>query len=125
MTRAVEALILAIAIAAAAPSPAAQAPQTVQDEYAVYDLGEFNSGEFRTVYDVAVTTPGATEFRDAIGGGLTPVDGRDDGVVDLMTGERLKFEVEGRALRIHLARPVPPELLNANEAATIKGSARP
>src|SRR5262245_10255987 len=71
--------------------------QTVQDEYAVYDLGDATSaqsGIFKTIYEVSVTTPGATEFRDGIGSGLTPVDAKDDGVVDLMTGTPLKFEVE-------------------------------
>src|SRR5581483_2830482 len=67
-------------------------PPTVQDEYAVYDLLAPESNAFRTVYDVAFTTPGATLFLDKIGSGLTFVAGADDGVVDLMTGAPLKFE---------------------------------
>ena len=43
--------------------------QTVQDEYAVYDLLAPASGTFKTIYEVAVTSSGATEFRDRIGSG--------------------------------------------------------
>jgi hypothetical protein len=43
---------------------AADAAQTVQDEYAVYDLLAPASGTFKTIYEVAVTSSGATEFRD-------------------------------------------------------------
>lgn len=85
------------------------AQQSVQDEYAVYELLAPDSGTFKTIYEVSVTTPGATEFRDGIGSGLTPVAAKDDGVIDLMTGAALKFEVESRALRVHLARPVPAD----------------
>jgi hypothetical protein len=98
----VRALLLVVAAATLA-----LAQQSVQDEYAVYDLQAPATGTFRAVYDVAVTTPGATEFNDGIGSGLTPVAAKDDGVIDRMTGEALKFEVEARALRIQLARPVP------------------
>ena len=52
---------------------AAQTGQTVQDEYAVYELLAPDSGSFRTIYEVSVTTPGATTFSDRIGSGLTPV----------------------------------------------------
>src|SRR5262249_10316149 len=93
--------MIPILLAAAA---ALSQTQSVQDEYAVYDLLAPASGTFKTVYEVAVTTPGATEFRDGIGSGLTPVAASDDGVTDLMTGAALKFDVDGRALRIHLAR---------------------
>jgi len=100
----------AIAFAfALATSLLAQPPQALQDEYAVYDLLMPDTASFRTVYDVAVTTPGATGFSDRIGSGLTPVTGSDDGVVDLMTGAPLKYEVTSRALDIHLARPVPAD----------------
>ena len=80
--------------------------QTVQDEYAVYDLLAPASGTFKTIYEVAVTSSGATEFRDRIGSGLTPVAASDDGAVDLMTGAALKFAVERDALHIQLARAV-------------------
>lgn len=111
MTTASRWLLTLLAIAVAPTTIASQAP-SVQDEYAIYDLGDalsVDSGIFKTIYDVSVTTPGAVEFRDAIGSGLTPVDGKDDGVIDLMTGAPLKYELESGALRIHLARPVPPD----------------
>jgi len=83
--------------------------QTVQDEYAVYDLLAPASGTFKTIYEVAVTSSRATEFRDRIGSGLTPVAGPDDGAIDLMTGAALKFAVERDALHIQLARTVPAD----------------
>ena len=87
----------------------AQPPQTVQDEYAVYDLLAPDTSSFRTVYEVSVTTPGATMFADGIGSGLTTANKPDDAVVDVMTGDPLKFEVTGRAIEVKLARPVPAE----------------
>ena len=108
--------IPAIAIAFALATPLlAQPPQTMQDEYAVYDLLAPDTGSFRTVYEVAVTTPGATTFSDRIGSGLTAVtSGPDlnlapDSVVDLMTGAALKFNVTSSALEVQLARPVPAD----------------
>jgi len=96
--------------AIASASLAAQRPQaTVQDEYAVYDLLSPGTASFRTVYEVAVTTPGATTFFDRIGSGLTFAPGVDDAVVDLMTGAPLKFEQVTGGLQVHLARPVPPD----------------
>jgi hypothetical protein len=83
--------------------------QTVQDEYAVYDLLAPATGTFKTIYEVAVISSGATEFRDRIGSGLTPVAAADDGAIDLMTGAALKFAVERDALRIQLARAVPAD----------------
>jgi hypothetical protein len=107
MTRPVLAFIVTSSLVAIA---FAQTPQpTVQDEYAVYDLLAPDTGSFRTVYDVSVTTPGATTFFDTIGNGLTFAQGADDGVVDLMTSAPLKFEQASGGLNIHLARPVPPD----------------
>ena len=57
----------ALVLAAAA---FAQAPETVQDEYALYDLLAPETASFRTVYDVSVTSSGATVFHDRIGAGL-------------------------------------------------------
>src|SRR5882762_4742148 len=81
----------------------------VQDEYAVYDLLSPETASFRTVYEVAVTTPGATTFLDRIGSGLTFAQGADDAAVDMMTGAPLRFEQVTGGLQIHLARPVPPD----------------
>ena len=47
-----------------AQSPAPQ--QFTQDEYAEYWLLAPESGSFKTVYEVAVTTPGATTFLDSL-----------------------------------------------------------
>ena len=99
---------MAVALAVAT-SLLAQPPQTLQDEYAVYDLLTPDSASFRTVYEVAVTTPGATVFFDRIGTGLTAVTGSDDGVVDVMTGTPLKFNLTSTHLEVHLARPVPAD----------------
>jgi len=87
----------------------AQPQQTAQDEYAVYDLLAPDTGSFRTVYEVSVTTPGATTFLDRIGAGLSFAPGADDGVVDVMTGAPLKFEQVANGVQVHLARPVPPD----------------
>src|SRR5216683_5125410 len=86
-----------------------QPQPTVQDEYAIYDLLSPDSSSFRTVYEVTVTTPGATTFLDRIGSGLTFAQGADDAVVDVMTGAPLKFEQVTGGLQLHLARPVPPD----------------
>jgi hypothetical protein len=99
--------ILAVALLFAAPL-AAQQPPTVQDQYALYDLLAPDTSSFRTVYEVAVTTPGATSFFDRIGGGLAFAAGVDDSAVDMMTGAPLKFEQVSSGLEVHLARPVPP-----------------
>ena len=99
---------IAFALALAAPL-LAQPPQTVQDEYAVYDLLAPETASFRTVYEVAVTTPGATVFPDRIGAGLTTANASDDGVVDLMSGAPLKYTVTSSAIEVQLARPVPAD----------------
>jgi hypothetical protein len=87
----------------------AQPPQTVQDEYAVYDLQPPESASFRATYEVSVTTAGATTFSDGIGTGLTTESRSDDAVVDLMTGAPLKYSVTARAIEIQLARAVPAD----------------
>jgi hypothetical protein len=89
----------------AAPPPPPQ--PTVQDEYAVYELLPPETASFKTIYDVAVTTAGATAFFDRIGSGLSFVESRDDAVVDLMTGLSLPAEQRSDGLQIRLARPVP------------------
>jgi hypothetical protein len=87
----------------------AQPPQTVQDEYAVYDLLAPDSQSFRAIYEVSVTTPGATVFADGIGTGLTTASKSDDAVVDVMTAAPLKFAVTNNAIEVQLARPVPAD----------------
>ncbi len=106
MRRSSIALVLAIACLLRG---VAQMQETVQDEYAVYDLLAPDTGSFRTVYEVSVTTPGATTFLDRIGTGLSFAQGADDGVVDMMTGAPLKFEQVPTGIQVHLARPVPAD----------------
>jgi hypothetical protein len=101
--------IAAAALAGVGARQRAEPAATVQDEYVVYELLSPDSESFRTIYDVSVTTPGATTFFDRIGRGLSFVDARDDEVVDLATGDRLKVDQESDGLRVHLARPVPTD----------------
>ena len=97
-------LSIALALAFAAQTPPAQ---TVQDEYAVYELLAPDTSAFRTDYEVSLTTPGATTFYDRIGPGLQPVPGASDRAIDLMTGQPLRLEQRGEYLEVTLARPVP------------------
>ena len=118
---------VAVLLALATPA-AAQQRQTEQDEHALYELLAPDSGSFRTVYEVAVTTPGARVFFDRIGDRLQSVAAgaaNDDAVYDLMTGAPLKFEqvtgAQAKAsglvdanlgsdyIRVHLARSVPAD----------------
>jgi len=102
--------IAAILTIASAPLPFSQTPpQPVQDEYAVYELLAPDTSTFTTIYEVSVTDAGATTFFDGIGSGLSFASGAGDGVVDLMTGAPLTYEQEAAGLRVHLARPVPPD----------------
>jgi hypothetical protein len=87
----------------------AQPAQTVQDEYAVYDLLAPDTASFRTVYEVSFTTSGATVFRDGIGSGLTTTAASDDGVIDVMSGAPLKYTVSASSVDVQLARPVPAD----------------
>jgi hypothetical protein len=105
--------VVAIAVLLSLPLRAQQPPsQTVQDEYAVYELLAPETNAFRTDYEVAVTSAGATKFYDRIGPGLQSVPagiGGPDRVFDLMTGEPLQFEQRAGYLEVRLSRPVPPD----------------
>src|SRR5439155_8817127 len=87
----------------------AQQRQTTQDEYAVYELLAPDTSSFKTDYEVAVTTPGATTFFDRIGSGLEPVAATGDGAFDLMTGASLKMDRKGEYFEVQLARRVPAD----------------
>ena len=70
----------------------------MQDEYATYELLAPETNAFRTDYEVAVTTAGATTFYDRIGSGLQsvpPAIGGADRAIDLMTGDALTVEQKG------------------------------
>ena len=102
-------------------SLSAQTPvrQTQEDDYTRYELLAPDSAQFRILYEVTATTPGARYFFNAIRKGSVATDER---VTDMMTGEPLKWEVvsgaQARAeghptadletewLKVHLARPV-------------------
>ncbi len=104
-------------------SVAAQAPrQTQADDYTRYELLAPGTGKFRILYEVTATTPGATQFFNAIRRGSVASDER---VVDLATGKPLTFDVvngrialqggvrgadsTGDYIRVKLARPVPTD----------------
>jgi hypothetical protein len=103
----------------------AQPPQTMQDEYAVYELLAPETAAFRTDYEVSATTAGATTFFDRIGAGLQPAPaalGGGDGAFDAMTGAPLEVrlitgaqakaqglagaDASGSYIAVHLARPI-------------------
>lgn len=92
------------------------------DDYTRYELLEPGSGKFRIVYDVTAVTPGAEAYYNPIRKGS---EASDESVIDLMTGQPLKFEVvsgaQARAggfpradldtsyIKVTLARRVPAE----------------
>jgi len=114
---ALTALVLACPIAAGAQSPQRQ---TQEDDYTRYELLAPDSAQFRILYEVTATTPGAKFFFNAIRRGSVATDER---VTDMMTGLPLKWEIVSGAqarteghptadletewLKVHLARPVP------------------
>lgn len=104
-----------------ASSAFAQPPrQTQADDYTRYELLAPGSAKFRILYEVTATTPGATEFFNAIRRGSVASDER---VIDVMTGKPLAFDVvggtvaraggvrnadsTGQYIRVTLARRVP------------------
>jgi hypothetical protein len=112
---------LALFLFLALPSHA-QTPQrqTQEDDYTRYELLAPDTAQFRILYEVTATTPGAKFFFNAIRKGSIASDER---VSDMMTGQALKWEVvsgaQARAeghptadletewLKVYLARPVP------------------
>jgi hypothetical protein len=109
--------------AAGTNATAAGIRQTETDEYTRYELLAPESASFKIRYEVTATAAGATVYYNPIRKGSVA---SDESVYDAMTGEPLKFEVisgeEVRKdplmageevtsdfIRVHLARPVPPE----------------
>jgi hypothetical protein len=118
MTIRLAALIVALAAATLGAQP--QAPrQTQEDDYTRYELLAPETAQFRIYYEVTATTPGATFFYNAIRPGSVATDER---VIDLSTGQPLKWEVvsgkdargaghpaadlDTEYIKVHLARPV-------------------
>ena len=114
-------LLLLLPLLGPAPvSAQAAPPQTQEDDYTRYELLAPGSGQFRILYEVTATTPGAAFFFNTIRPGSVASNER---VLDAMTGRELKFEVvkgtQARAeghpgadastdyIKVHLARPVP------------------
>jgi hypothetical protein len=92
------------------------------DEYTRYELLAPETASFKIVYDVTAVTPGAAFFFNPIRRGS---EASDESVIDPMTGRALQFkevsgaearesglsnaELEGRYIRVTLARPVPQD----------------
>jgi len=106
-----------IAAAASAQTPQRQ---TQEDDYTRYELLGPDTAQFRILYEVSATTAAAPYFFNAIRKGSIASDER---VIDMMTGQPLKWEIVSGAqarreghptadletewLKVHLARPVP------------------
>ena len=111
------ALFLFLALPAQAQTPQRQSQE---DDYTRYELLAPDTAQFRILYEVTATTPGAKFFFNAIRKGSIASDER---VSEMMTGQALKWEVvsgaQARAeghptadletewLKVYLARPVP------------------
>jgi hypothetical protein len=109
---------LAIIVSAAAAPAAAQ--NRSEDDYTRYELLAPETNAFKIVYDVTAVSPGVKYYFNPIRIGSVA---SDESVIDLMTGEPLKFQevsgeearksglpnasLEGRYIRVELARPVP------------------
>jgi hypothetical protein len=112
-------MLVAGLLLALLPVPAA-AQSAGDDDYTRYELLAPESASFRIVYDVTAITAGARFYFNPIRQGS---EASDESVIDLATGQPLRFEVVGgrqaqadgmtRAdpqsdyIKVHLARPVP------------------
>jgi hypothetical protein len=72
------------------PTSQAQTRQTQEDDYTRYELLAPDSAQFRIYYEVTATTAGAPFFYNTIRPGSVATDER---VIDLATGQPLKWEV--------------------------------
>ena len=116
--------VLRVSLAAHAQGTAAAAPsQTETDEYTRYELLAPETASFAIHYEVTATTAGAKYFYNPIRKGSVV---SDESVVDVMTGQPLRFEVVSGVdavkdplmkgedasvdyIKVYLARPVPPD----------------
>ena len=112
----------ALLLVGAAASFAQTQPQTEADEYTRYELLTPESAQFRILYEVSATTPGATMYFNPIRKGSQATD---EAVYDRLTGQALRFEIvsgadarrgghaeadlDTRYIRIALPRPVPKD----------------
>ena len=81
---------LPVLLVAATVHGQAPAPQTQEDDYTRYELLAPDTAQFRIYYEVTATSPGARFFFNVIRKGSVATDER---VVDLSTGQPLKWEV--------------------------------
>lgn len=113
-----------VAMLAAVPGLSAQSAQQVrqtqEDDYTKYELLGPDTAQFRILYEVTATTPGARFFFNTIRPGSIATDER---VTDLASGQALKWEVvsgtdartsghptadpDTEYIKVHLARAVP------------------
>ncbi len=105
-----------------APSPSGVQAQTQADEYTRYELLAPETSQFRILYEVSATSPGALYYFNPIRKGS---QASDESVLDRMSGKPLKFEevsgadarqggleradLETRYIRVTLPRPVPKD----------------
>jgi hypothetical protein len=110
---------LIVILLALVPSVAA-AQNRSEDEYTRYELLAPDTASFKIIYDVTAVTPGARFYFNPIRRGSVA---SDESVVDLASGQPLKFEqvsgaaarkaglasadLEGEYIQVALARPVP------------------
>jgi hypothetical protein len=101
-------------------SVSASAQNSSADEYTRYELLAPDTASFKIIYDVTAITPGAKFYFNPIRRGSVA---SDESVIDPMTGRPLEFkevsgeearksgllraDVDGRYIRVTLARPVP------------------
>lgn len=113
-------LVSGLLVLASLGPPLAHAQNRAEDEYTRYDLLDPASSSFKITYDVTAVTPGARFFFNAIRRGSLA---RDESVIDLATGQALKFEqisgasareaglanaaLDTEYIRVTLARAVP------------------
>ena len=86
--------IAALFFCTVAASAAAQTPQrqTQEDDYTRYELLAPDTAQFRILYEVTATTPGATVFFNPIRKGSVATDER---VRDRLNGKLLDFSIVG------------------------------
>jgi hypothetical protein len=116
-------IVLLCAVVSACGQVAPSTLQTETDEYTRYELLSPESASFAIHYEVTATTAGAKYFFNPIRKGSVA---SDESVIDLMTGQPLRFEVVSgeeavkdplmkgedaseNYIKVSLARPVPPD----------------
>jgi hypothetical protein len=102
-------ITLATLLAAALAPGARQTPtppaQTETDQYARIELLAPDTSSFKIVYEVSATMAGAREYVDPIPNGVVA---SQVAAFDMMTGAPLVVMTTPTAIRVALARPVPP-----------------